>query len=240
VRKGSLLIVIPTYNEVDNIGLLLEEILREIPESSVYVVDDGSPDLTFEKCKEIANLDSRVMPINRGKKMGLASAFLQGFQFGLDNNYDLIAVMDADFSHRVEDLKCMFGLISDNPELQVIVGSRWIKGGSVKNWSWSRIYLSKGASFYARNLLSLPMRDVTAGFRIFRADFLRKLDFSKFESGGFCFHIEMSNQIALHKVPHLEVPIVFTERVNGASKMSFRIASESFYNVTKWAWKRLH
>jgi dolichol-phosphate mannosyltransferase len=118
------------------------------------------------------------------------------------------------------------------------LGSRWIKGGSVKNWSWSRVALSKWANFYARNLLSLPMRDATAGFRIFSNTFLRKLNFENFESGGFCFHIEMSHQIAIQGANVLEVPIVFSERVNGASKMSFKIASESFVLVTKWGLKR--
>jgi dolichol-phosphate mannosyltransferase len=238
MKNNRLLIVIPTYNEVLNIGPLMSEILEEIPTSHIFVVDDGSPDATFSICQEFASVDSRVIAINRGRKLGLASAFLEGFDYALKNDFGLIAIMDADFSHRVKDLQLMFMQIASDSKLEVVLGSRWIKGGSVKNWNWSRVALSKLANLYARNLLSLPMRDATAGFRIFSADFLRKLRFEDFESGGFCFHIEMSHKIAIQGATLLEVPIVFSERVNGASKMSLKIASESFILVTKWGLRR--
>jgi dolichol-phosphate mannosyltransferase len=232
--QGDLLIVIPTYNEASSIPVLIPSIFELMPEANILIVDDGSPDGTFQICQELAAVDKRISVINRGRKQGLATAFVYGFRWGLDHGYEAIAEMDADGSHQPTDLLRLVEVLNADPELQMVTGSRWVSGGIIENWAWHRTVLSQFANRYAKAILSLPVNDVTAGFRVFRRGILSKIDLASLESKGFCFHIEMTNIVTDLGVPIQEVPITFIERKQGASKMSFEIALESLLRVTLW------
>lgn len=234
MKQLDVLIVVPTYNEASSIKVLVSSILVLMPSANILIVDDGSPDGTFQICEELAAIDKRIFVINRGQKQGLATAFVYGFRWGLDRRYDVIAEMDADGSHQPEDLLRLIQTLNATPELQMVIGSRWITGGVVENWVWYRTVLSRFANRYAKAILSLPVNDVTAGFRVFRRELLSKIDLSALESYGFCFHIEMTKIVAELTVHIREVPITFIERLHGTSKMNFEIALESFLRVTLW------
>lgn len=238
MNQGRLLIVIPTYNEASSVTVLIPSIFELLPNANILIVDDSSPDGTFQICQGLAIFDRRITVINRGSKQGLASAFVYGFRWGLENDYEAIAEMDADGSHQPKDLFRLVEALNADPELQMVTGSRWITGGAIENWAWHRTVLSRFANKYAKAILSLPVNDVTAGFRVFRKEILSKIDLTNLESRGFCFHIEMTKIVAGLKVPMREVPITFIEREHGASKMSMEIALESLLRVTLWGIKK--
>jgi len=234
MNQGDLLIVIPTYNEALSIPVLIPSIFGVLPNANILIIDDGSPDGTFEICQNLSSIDSRISVINRGEKLGLATAFVHGFKWGLQHNYEAIAEMDADGSHQPSDLLELVDTLIAAPHLQMVIGSRWISGGAIENWAWHRTVLSRFANKYAKAILALPVNDVTAGFRVFRREVLSRIDLESLQSKGFCFHIEMTNVVATLAVPIKEVPITFIERKHGSSKMSFEIAHESFLRVTLW------
>ena len=225
----SSLVVIPTYNEAESIGEILAA-LKPL-DCDVLVIDDGSPDGTAQI---VRNLGIEV--IEREGKQGLGSAYRTGFSIGLDRGYTYIIQMDADGSHQVVDLEKMMDWI-DSADL--LIGSRWIKDGGIANWSKFRQYLSKSANIYANLLLSLGVKDATAGFRIYTSALLKKMEISTIRSEGYCFQIEMTRRAIARGGSVAEVPITFIERAHGVSKMSFTIALEAVLRITAWGALRL-
>jgi len=232
------LIIVPTYNELANAPLLIRRIFKHIPNSDVLVVDDGSPDKTGDAIRELQQEFPTLHLLERKAKLGLGSAYRLGFAWGLEQGYKELIEMDADLSHRVRDLKTMIDEKESQPNTDLVIGSRWISGGSTENWSKGRVLLSRAANLYVRAMLGLGVKDSTAGFRIYSAAILRKLDFQSIKSDGYSFQIEMTR--AVHKIGGkiIEVPIIFRERENGVSKMSKNIVREAMFLVTIWGLKR--
>ncbi len=222
------LIVIPTYNERDNLPRLVSAVLGEAAFLDVLVVDDGSPDGTGEMADSLASKTNRVRVIHRRGKLGLGTAYVAGFEYALGHNYDCAVQMDADFSHRPQDLKRLLQAIAS---ADLVIGSRNVPGGQVQNWSFLRQFVSKGGSFYARTILNLPIRDCTSGFKCFRREVLKAIDFTKVESNGYGFQVEMNYLCHRAGFQIVEVPIVFPDRSAGCSKMSWRIFLEAVFLV---------
>jgi len=233
------LIIVPTYNELANAPLLIRRIFKHIPNSDVLVVDDGSPDKTGDAIRELQQEFPTLHLLERKAKLGLGSAYRLGFAWGLEQSYEELIEMDADLSHRVRDLKTMIDEKELRPNTDLVIGSRWISGGRTENWPKGRELLSRGANLYVRAMLGLGVKDSTAGFRIYSAAILRRLDFQSIKSDGYSFQIEMTR--AVHKLGGriIEVPITFRERENGVSKMSNKIVREAMFLVTTWGLKRL-
>ena len=223
------IVVIPTYNEVESIGSLLDELATL--DLDVLVIDDGSPDGTAQICKAHG-----VEVIERSGKQGLGSAYRAGFQIALDRGYENIIEMDADGSHQVSDLVAMMQWIGS---ADLLIGSRWVADGQIRNWSKFRELLSKTANRYANTLLSLGVADTTAGFRIYSASLLKKMDIHTIASEGYCFQIEMTRRALSRGGSIAEVPITFIEREHGVSKMSFAIALEAVVRITAWGLLRI-
>jgi dolichol-phosphate mannosyltransferase len=232
------LIIVPTYNELTNAPLLIRRIFKHIPNSDVLVVDDGSPDKTGDAIRELQQEFPTLHLLERKTKLGLGSAYRLGFAWGLEQGYEELIEMDADLSHRVRDLKTMIDKKEFQPNTDLIIGSRWISGGSTENWSKGRVLLSRAANLYVQAMLGLGVKDSTAGFRIYSSAILRRLDFQSIKSDGYSFQIEMTRSV--HKLGGkiIEVPITFRERENGVSKMSKKIVGEAMFLVTIWGLKR--
>ena len=228
---GRVLVVIPTYNERDNLAWIVQRVRTATPEVDVLVVDDGSPDGTGDLADELAATDPQVTVLHRTEKAGLGAAYLHGFQVALDRGYDVIGEMDADGSHRPEQLP---RLLSALEHADLVIGSRWVRGGSVVNWPLSRKALSVGGNVYARVLLGLPIRDVTAGYRLFRRTTLEAIDLGSVESAGYIFQTDLAYRTVRAGLRVAEVPIEFVERVRGESKMSRDVATESLRRITSW------
>ena len=228
-----LLVVVPTYNERVNLPLVVPAILHQDPGLEVLVVDDNSPDGTGQLADELAASTQRVHVLHRPSKSGLGKAYLAGFQWALERKYDLIFEMDADFSHDPKFLGDFVRAISD---ADLVVGSRYRTGVNVINWPISRLLLSIGANQYARWITGLPLADSTGGFKCFRREVLESIDFEKVRSNGYSFQIEMSFRAWKKGFRLKEIPIVFTDRVEGQSKMNKRIMREAIWMV--W-WLRL-
>ena len=234
---GRMVMVMPTYNEAENLDWIVERLLRAVPETDVLVVDDGSPDGTGRIADALAAREPRVRVVHRTEKAGLGAAYLHGFAVALDLGYDVVGEMDADGSHQPEQLpRLMAALTSppDGPGADLAIGARWIKGGSVVNWSPFRKALSVGGNLYARVLLGIPVHDVTAGFRLFRATTLRTIDLSDVESVGYCFQTDLTLRTVRAGLRVVEVPIEFLERERGESKMNGAVAIESLRRITRW------
>ena len=223
------IVVIPTYNEVESVGLLLDA-LKLLP-LDILVIDDGSPDGTAELCRAHG-----VEVISRSGKLGLGSAYRTGFTVALDRGYANVIEMDADGSHQVSDLVRMMEWIGTS---ELLIGSRWVADGGIENWSKFREYLSKGANAYANAVLSLGIKDTTSGLRIYNADLLKRMEISTIRSEGYCFQIEMTRRAIACGGSIGEIPITFIERAHGVSKMSFAIALEAVLRITGWALSRL-
>jgi dolichol-phosphate mannosyltransferase len=228
-----LLVVVPTYNERVNLPLVVPAILHQDPRFEVLVVDDNSPDGTGQLADELAASTPRVHVMHRAGKSGLGKAYVAGFQWALERNYDLIFEMDADFSH---DPKFLGDLVRAINEADVVIGSRYRTGVNVINWPISRLLLSIGANQYARWITGLPLADSTGGFKCFRREVLQSIDLDKVRSNGYSFQIEMSFRAWKKGFRLKEIPIVFTDRVEGQSKMNKRIMREAIWMV--W-WLRL-
>ena len=224
VRDMQTLVIIPTYNERDNIGPLVRAVLAVDPALDVLVVDDNSPDGTGALADALARETGRVRVLHRPGKGGLGTAYLAGFRDALDRGYARVVEMDADFSHRPEDLP---SLLHAAEIADVVVGSRNVPGGRVENWSPVRNAISKGGSLYARTVLGLPIKDCTGGFKCFRREALTALDLDGVRSTGFGFQVELNYLCHRAGLRIAEVPIVFPDRTRGASKMSGRIAAEA-------------
>ena len=227
------IIIIPTYNEAENISKIIEEI--QIFYFDILIVDDNSPDNTSEIVKNLMDSNKGLYILERPKKLGLGSAYRDGFKYCIEKGYENLIQMDADFSHRIEDLKNMLNFI-DNYEL--IIGSRYVPGGSSIGWSSSRKNLSKFANIYARIITGSKIKDMTSGFRIYSSNALENIEFEKTTSDGYGFQIEMSARAYKKKLKIKEVPIIFNERREGQSKMNYKIIFEALFIVFKLRFSR--
>jgi dolichol-phosphate mannosyltransferase len=233
------LVVIPTFNEAGNIKSLIDQLFTAIPGVEVMVVDDGSPDGTALICKVLQEKNKNMHLIERHSKSGIGSAYRMAFVWALEQGFDEIVEMDADGSHQVTDLLRMIDAKTMNPDVGLIIGSRWIRGGKTVNWPRSRELLSRLANRYVRIALGMGVNDSTAGFRIYSAQTLRKIDLGHVRSEGYSFQIEMTRAAHKSGAVIMEVPITFKERENGVSKMSKNIVREAMFLVTVWGLKRL-
>ncbi|MGW3626163.1 polyprenol monophosphomannose synthase [Streptomyces sp. NPDC000880] len=230
-HMGTVLVIIPTYNEADNIELIVSRVRTAVPEAHILVADDNSPDGTGKIVDEIAGHDDHVHVLHRRGKEGLGAAYLAGFRWGIDHGYGVLVEMDADGSHQPEQLP---RLLEALPEADLVLGSRWVPGGSVVNWPKSREFLSRGGSLYSRVLLGVPIRDVTGGFRAFRRETLEGLGMENVTSQGYCFQVDLAWRAVKAGFKVSEVPITFVERERGDSKMSRAIVAEALWRVTAW------
>lgn len=225
------LTIIPTYNEAESLPGTLQRLRAAVPESDVLVVDDNSPDGTGVWADAQAAKDGQVFVLHRQIKDGLGGAYISGFRWGLQREYDVLVEMDADGSHQPEQLPRLLHAIN---EADLVVGSRRVPGGKMVNWPWYRKLLSIGGSLYPQILLGLRLTDVTAGFRAYRATTLAAMDLDSVQSKGYGFQVDMTFRTARLGKRIVEVPITFMEREFGESKMSGNIITEAFANVTRW------
>ena len=229
--SGGVLVIIPTYNESESLPGVVERLRLSVPDAHVLIADDNSPDGTGDLADDLAAHDNHIHVLHRAGKEGLGKAYLAGFAWGLERGYDVLVEMDADGSHRPEELP---RLLAQIPHADVVLGSRWVPGGSVVNWPTSRRVLSQGGSLYTRMALGIPTRDATGGYRAYRASVLRALDLGPGESTGYCFQIDLLWRALQRGMVVSEVPITFVEREAGTSKMSRRIVREALVNVGRW------
>lgn len=230
----STLVIMPTYNEREALPSTLTHLREQVPEVDVLVVDDASPDGTGAWADSFAARDPQVHVLHRAGKEGLGRAYLGGFRWALAQGYQYIVEMDADGSHRAEDLPALLAAARSEPAPDLVIGSRWIPGGAVVNWPWTRQLLSRLGTGYARVALRLDVRDATAGFRVYPARTLHRLPLAQVESQGYCFQIDMTWRVARARGRVVEVPITFVERTQGRSKMSRAIALEAITRLTEW------
>lgn len=224
------LVIIPTYNERENIERIVPEILERDPSIDVLIVDDNSPDGTGELADKMAEKNSKIFVMHREKKAGLGTAYKAGFRYAIENGYDYIFEMDADFSH---DPKCIPSFLEAIKEADLVLGSRYISGVNVINWPMSRLLLSYYANVYTRLVTGLPVKDATGGFKCFRRKVLESVDLDKVKSEGYSFQIEVSLRAWKKGFKIKEIPIVFEDRREGRSKMSKKIVREAVWMVWK-------
>ena len=228
---GRVVMVVPTYDEAENLAWIVGRLRDAQPGIDVLVVDDASPDGTGAIADELAAADPQVHVLHRPGKAGLGAAYLQGFAWALVEGYDVIGEMDADGSHQPEQLRLLLDALAD---ADLVIGSRWVPGGSVVNWPLSRELLSRGGNLYVRTLLGIKVRDATAGFRLFRRSTLEKIELDQVRSTGYVFQTDLVARVLRAGLTVREVPIQFVERVRGDSKMSGAVASESLRKITRW------
>ncbi|MDX6349171.1 MAG: dolichol-phosphate mannosyltransferase [Streptomyces sp.] len=228
---GKVLVIIPTYNEADNIQPIVARVRSAVPDADILVADDNSPDGTGKLAGELAAADEAVHVLHRKGKEGLGAAYLAGFRWGIDHGYGVLVEMDADGSHQPEELPRLLVALKG---ADVVLGSRWIPGGRVVNWPRSREILSRGGSTYSRLLLDVPIRDVTGGYRAFRKETLEGLGIDAVASAGYCFQVDLAWRAVKAGFHVVEVPITFVERERGDSKMSRGIVLEAFWRVGAW------
>jgi dolichol-phosphate mannosyltransferase len=228
---GRVLVVIPTYNEAANLESIVGRLRAAVPEAHALVVDDGSPDGTGETADRLAADDDQVHVLHRTEKAGLGAAYIAGFRLALADGFDVAVEMDADGSHAPEELPRLLAALR---EADLVIGSRWVPGGEVRNWPRSRHLISRGGNLYTRLLLRFPVRDATAGFRAYRRVVLETLKLDEVASQGYCFQIDLAWKTWREGFRVVEVPITFTERVLGHSKMSRAIVTEALWRVGAW------
>jgi dolichol-phosphate mannosyltransferase len=234
---GRVLVIMPTYNEIDSLGRVAGHLLDTVPGVDILVVDDRSPDGTGELADRLAAGNPRTHVLHRETREGLGPAYLAGFAWARSAGYDVVVEMDADGSHPAETLPRMLDALSAEPRPGLVIGSRWMRGGSVVNWPRSRLLLSRTANLYARVALGMPTHDITAGYRVYPIDVVTAIS-SEVSSHGYSFQIEMALRVFDLGLPVVEVPIVFREREAGSSKMSSAIVREAMVGVTRWGWQR--
>jgi dolichol-phosphate mannosyltransferase len=235
---GRVLVITPTFNEIESLAGVARHLLDTVPGVDLLIVDDDSPDGTGALADQLAQ-DPRIRVLHRTLREGLGRAYLAGFAEALDAGYDIVVEMDADGSHPAESLPAMLdALTGAEPRPGLTIGSRWVRGGSVVNWPKSREFLSRAANAYARFVLRVPARDITAGFRAYPSDVLRRISHD-ISSRGYSFQIEMTLRVFDAGFGIVEVPIVFREREAGRSKMSSAIVVEAMSRVTRWGLARL-
>ena len=226
---GSVLVVIPTYNERDNVEQITARVRAAVPDAHVLVADDGSPDGTGEVADALAAADPCIHVLHRPAKEGLGAAYLAGFAWGLERGYGVLVEMDADGSHQPEELPRLLAALGG---ADLVIGSRWVPGGSVVNWPTRRRLLSQGGNTYVRLALGIDLRDATGGYRAFRRSALDRIDLGHVASHGYCFQVDLAWRAVLAGLRVVEVPIEFVERVRGESKMSRDVATESLRRIT--------
>jgi dolichol-phosphate mannosyltransferase len=230
-EPGRVLVITPTYNELDNLAELARRLRGAVPSADLLVVDDGSPDGTGALADELAAGDPRVHVLHRAVRTGLGPAYLAGFRWGLDRGYDVLVEMDADCSHAPEQLPELLAALAN---ADLVLGSRWVPGGSVVDWPARRRVLSRGGNAYARLLLGVPVRDATGGYRAYRRQVLETIPLDDVASQGYCFQVDLVWRAWRSGFRVVEVPIRFTERVAGVSKMDRAIVVEALWQVTVW------
>jgi dolichol-phosphate mannosyltransferase len=226
------LVVVPTYEERDSLPVTLGRLRCAVPAADVLVVDDASPDGTGEVADALAADDPQVHVLHREGKRGLGAAYVAGFRWGLARGYDVLVEMDADGSHQPEQLPRLLAALDDGVDL--VLGSRWVPGGSVQNWPRSRMLLSRGGNGYTRLVTGIPLRDVTGGFRAYRRKVLEEVALDTVASQGYCFQVDLAWRALRAGFTVLEVPIDFVEREAGTSKMSQAIVREALWRITLW------
>lgn len=224
-------VLIPTYNERENLPLIVARVRECVPDVDVVVLDDNSPDGTGQVADELAAADPKVAVVHRQGKEGLGAAYLAGFRWALDQGYDAVVEMDADGSHRPEDLPAMLEAAKD---ADLVIGSRYVRGGTVVNWPLSRKAISMGGNLYIRAILGMPVNDATAGYRVYRADTLRRIGLDDVESAGYVFQTDLTVRTVRAGLRVVEVPITFIEREIGESKMDGDVVKESMRRITGW------
>ncbi|MEU9889081.1 polyprenol monophosphomannose synthase [Sphaerisporangium sp. NPDC051011] len=229
---GRVLVIVPTYNERENLPMIAARLRAAVPDVHLLVADDNSPDGTGDVADELAAADDHVHVLHRPGKQGLGAAYIAGFRWGLAEGYDVMVEMDADGSHRPEELPKLLEALAGGADL--VIGSRWVPGGETVNWPVGRELLSRGANTYARLMLGVPVRDTTAGFRAYRASALEKIGLDDVRSEGYCFQVDLTLRTVRGGLRVAEVPITFVERTAGASKMSRAIVAEALWRVTVW------
>jgi dolichol-phosphate mannosyltransferase len=228
---GRVVVLIPTYNEREALPLTLDRLLAEVADVDVVVLDDNSPDGTGAVADAYAERDPRVHVLHRESKEGLGRAYLHGFRWALNEGYDVLVEMDADGSHQPCHLPQILAALSD---ADVVIGSRWVRGGAVANWPLHRKALSVGGNFYTRLMLGMPVHDATAGYRAYRAVALETIGLDDVASEGYCFQVDLTRRAVRAGLTVTEVPITFVEREVGSSKMSPDVARESLRRITAW------
>ena len=230
-QVGRVLVVIPTYNEADNIRIIVDRVRQATPAVDILIADDNSPDGTGAIADELAAADPAVQVMHRAGKQGLGAAYIAGFHWGIERGYDAVVEMDADGSHQPEQLPLLLDALA---EADAVIGSRYVRGGKVVNWPVSRQLISKIGNLYVRVVLGMPVRDATAGYRTYRMPVLDKIELEKAASQGYCFQVEGSWRSHKSGCRLVEVPITFVERERGQSKMSSKIVREALWRVTVW------
>ena len=224
-------VIIPTYNERENLDAIVGRVRASVPAADILVVDDASPDGTGELADGLAAEDSQVHVLHRIGKGGLGAAYIAGFRWALDQGYGAVVEMDADGSHQPEQLPRLLNAL-DHADL--VIGSRWIPGGRVMNWPWSRQILSRSGNTYARLMLGIGLHDATAGYRVYRDTTLRRIALDQVQSKGYCFQVDLALRTLRAGMTVIEVPITFVERSRGFSKMSRNIVIEALWMITRW------
>lgn len=229
--EPRVLVIIPTYNERENIEPIIERVHAAAPAVHVLVVDDASPDGTGRIADKLAEADERVHVLHRGGKAGLGAAYIAGFDWGLGERFDVLVEMDADGSHAPEQLPRLLAGLDD---ADLVLGSRWVPGGAVLDWPRSRELISRGGNLYARLALGVPLRDITGGYRAFRREVLEGIDYAGVASQGYCFQVDLAWRALRAGFRVVEVPISFADRERGESKMDGAIVREAFLRVGGW------
>ncbi len=232
----KVIVIIPTYNERKNIEKLIPDIIELYPNINILVVDDGSPDGTGDYVKLLSQHDDRIHVLKREGKMGLGTAYAEGFKYALKKGYDLIIQMDADYSH---DPKVIADFLEAIKENDLVIGSRYITGVNVINWPMRRLLLSYLANIYTSVITGMPIKDSTGGFKCFRKEVLASIDLDKIRSNGYAFQIEMNFKTFKKKFRIKEIPIIFVDRVEGTSKMSKKIVREAIFMVWKLRYRSM-
>ena len=228
---GKVLVIVPTYNERESLPVIVSGIRQAEPEVHILIADDNSPDGTGEVADGLSTSDNSVHVLHRSAKAGLGAAYLDAFSWAKAKGYDVVVEMDADGSHRPEDLTKILDALTNN---DVVLGSRWIKEGKVVNWAKSREVLSRGGNLYTRMWLGIPLHDATGGFRAYRVSALDVMNVDHVESQGYCFQVDMAWRAVKANLRVAEVPITFVERELGESKMDGSIVKEALWRVTQW------
>lgn len=232
---GKILVIVPTYNELENVRIITSGIRTNVPGADILIADDNSPDGTGEVADELAATDQQIKVLHRTNKAGLGAAYLDAFSWAKTNGYDVVVEMDADGSHRPVDLVKILEQLNN---ADVVLGSRWVAEGKVVNWPLQRKILSQGGNIYTRLMLGIPVKDATGGFRAYRMTALDQIDLSKVQSQGYCFQVDMAWRAVQAGLTVVEVPITFIEREIGESKMSGSIVKEALWRVTQWGFQK--
>ena len=228
---GRVLVIIPTYNEIDNVDMIVGRVRAAVPSVEILVADDNSPDGTGRRADEIAADDPAVHVLHRPGKEGLGAAYVAGFSWAAEHGYDAVVEMDADGSHAPEELPKLLDALRT---ADMVLGSRWVRGGTVVNWPAHRFLLSRGANLYTRLALGMPIKDATGGYRAYRMPVLEKIDVNAVASQGYCFQVDLAWRAYRDGFRLVEVPIRFADREHGTSKMSSSVVREALWRVTVW------